>query len=887
MIYSHSLRPSLPRPALNHPPPRVPMTSNPKRWVIKPFSPKLEQLDLRSILSPTDQPQSLEKMWSSSQDDDSFNYSLESTTVTGMQPTVIVSSGSGKSTPEVVVQARQVSVSEDGSDSEDWRPSTPSNPSSPNSSTGSHVGFYSFIDDPASPEAELNKVYMVSPTRQAKLNTLKQKNTFKLQTYTEGKRPGRLFEETNGDDLYRVEEASTVNEKEENPDRNEIIRNQAPKKSPALKEQWSALENLDLSNTPQRLLDGFSLLYKPVSARTEQARVEPGTIDKEQINFKAARKQFLIMEQSKKNAFQQSLQHLPYSPKMRGRTISSTASIFTPKEVSKENSLEENQFTLTEQQKTEVNTVTVTEDQEDGVLSVAIDDIESGLDELTVGYTSDERISNVPSISEVGSSLALLSTETPIQREIRISREREEDLRRSRGILHTDISEMVEIRTKPILSLSSSHIKAAKSKEPNRVSFLIQRELELEKQRQFPIPDHNRENQALDKKSSFESHPQEIPNISLKPRQRENELEQRTVTADDMWITEQPVLVEEGDLSDTKEVLSPCCPHRHPDESMLQRNTDCGISGSKVQIGPYSEENDYSKVRVYNENGVDSQNSNKTQNKSSWIVENDNSMSQKNRVYSPTILSQLDLEKTRYTPAWRSYLEPTKWRPKMQNAPDSIRQEIEEDLRREQELQEMRESPSVPNSVVTSVKNSSEPRSPLTGSEENILSPETPHRQIEEVDSVAPEKKRDHSSPYSWSLATSSVFQLSIPADKSQQMPSPQQNSRLPSMSIIIPQPWGNPKPMSPTVSWVTPIKPLSAPVDLSSPISQKGLTETLLKDFEDRRIKLKLEESAYAGIQPIDAINNEVVEATRVTRHKNQRALQWEAGMYVNQESE
>ncbi|XP_056324658.1 mitotic interactor and substrate of PLK1 [Danio aesculapii] len=855
------------------------MTSNPKRWVIKPFSPKLEQLDLRSILSPTDPPQSLEKMWSSSQDGDSFSYSLVSTTVTSMQPTVMVSSGSGKSTPEVVVQARQVSVSEDGSDSEEWRPSTPSNPSSPNSSTGSHVGFYSFVDDPASPEAELNKVYMVSPTRQAKLNTLKQKNTFKLQTYTEGKRPGRLFEETNGDDLYRVEEASTVNEKEENPDRIEIIRNQAPKKSPALKEQWSALENLDLSNTPKRLLDGFSLLYKPVSVKTEQVRVEPETIDKEQIDFNAARKQFLIMEQSKKNAFQQSHQHLPYSPKMRGRTMSSTASIFTPKEVSKENSLEENQFTLAAQQKTEVNTVTVTEDQEDGVLSVATDDVESGFGDLTVGYTSDERISNDPSISEMESSFALLSTETPIQREIRISREREEDLRRSRGILRTDISEMVEIRTKPILSLSSQ-IKAAKSKEPNRVSFLIQRELELEKQRQFPIPDHNRENQAQDKKSSFESHPQDIPNISLKPSQRENELEQRTVSADDMWITEQPVLVEEGDLSDTKEVLSPCCPHRHPDESTLQRNTDCSTSGSKVQIGAYSEENDYSKVRVYNENGVDSRNINPgTQKKSSWIVENDNSMTQKNRVYSPTMLSQLDLEKTRYSSSWRSHLEPTKWRPKMQNAPDSIRQEIEEDLRREQELQELRESLSVPNSAVTSLKTYSEPRSPLIGNDENLLSPETPHI-------VPPEKKTDHSSTYSWSLATSSVSQLSM-ADKSQQMASPQQNSRLPSMSIIIPQPWGNPKPMSPTVSLVTPIKPLSAPVDMSSPISQKGLTETLLKDFEDRRIKLKLEESAYAGIQPIDAINNEVVEATRVTRHKNQRALQWEAGMYTNQESE
>ncbi|XP_059385184.1 mitotic interactor and substrate of PLK1-like isoform X2 [Carassius carassius] len=885
VIHSHSsLRPPLPRLAQNPPPPRDPMTSNPKLWVIKPLSPKLEQSDLRSILSPTGQPQLLENTCSSSQDSDSFGFSLESITVTGMQRTVMVSSRS--STPDVVVQARQVAVSDDGSDSEDFRPSTPS-------SAGSYVGFYSFVDDPASPEAEMNEVYMVSPQRQAKLNTLKEKSTFKLQTYTEEKRPGRLFEETNGDDCYQIEDTSTVNEDKENPDRMEIIRNQAPRKSPALKSQWSTLENLDLSSTPQRLMDGFSLNYKPVSVKTEQTSVESGTIDSEQIDFNTARKQFLMMEQSKQNPFLQSTECPTYSPKLRGRSLSSMASIFNLKQVSKENSIDENQIALVTQKEIEVKTVTVTEDSNNKVPSGALDDIDSGLGERSGDYASDGSIANDPSISEMGSSLTMLSAEeTPIQREIRIAQQREESLRRLRGILHKDNSEMVEIRIKPILFLSSSQVKAPKTKEQNRVSFLIQRERELEKLRQITnsVSSHDtKENQVHENKKSVESQPDEIPVTSLRASLSESpttDLEQSTVSADDMWISKQPALVEEGDLLDPKEDLSPCCPHRHPDESILQRNPDS--STFRNQLGAYPEDNNHSKVRVHKENGVECQITNlRTKKGPSWFVEYDNSMSGKNRFHSRNTPSPLEPAKTsRYTPTWQTHLDYTDWSPKIQNAPNNIRQEIEEDLRREQELQELRESSSqsfsVPNfALVNPALTSSEPRTPLA-SEETVFSPQNPHGNMAEVDSVFPEKKTDYSNPYSWSLDTS---QLSI-TDKSPQLSSTRPSFRLPSMSIMTPQPWGSPKPMSPTVSRAPPVKPLSTLAELSSPSSQKGLTETLLKDFEDRRIKLKLEESAYAGIQPIDAINNEVVEATRVTRHKNQRALQWEAGMYANQEN-
>ncbi|XP_051531555.1 mitotic interactor and substrate of PLK1-like isoform X2 [Myxocyprinus asiaticus] len=864
------------------------MTSKPKRWVIKPFSPKLEQSDLHSILSTTGQPQSSEDMWSSSHDSESLRFRFDSILVTGMQATVMVSPGSGENTPDVVVQARQVAVSEDGCESENWRPSSPSNLSSPGtpSSTGSYVGFYSFVDDPTSPEAEMNEAHMVSPERLA----LKENNSFKLQTYSEETRPGRLFQETNGDAPYRVEDVSKIHEEEENPDRMDIIRSQVPRKSSALKEQWSALEILDLSNTPQRLLDGFSLCYNPASSKSQQASAEPSAIDNEQIDFNAARKQFLMMDKSKQNMFLQSPQQLTCSPKLRGRTLSPMASIFTPKQLSKEYTPRENQVPLRTQQEVEKLTVIMTEDPEDGVQSGAIDDIDSGLGDRSGGYASDGSISNDPTISEMGSSLSVPSAgETPIEREIRIAQEREENLRRLRGILHTGHSEIVEIKTKPILPQSYPQLKPPKAKETNRVSFLVQRELDLEKRRQS----HNRvlslqskENQgeAQDKRIKFETQPEvQITSLRISPRESPtNDLQQRNVSV--VETAEKPVLIDEDDRSDSEEVLSPCCTHRHTDESMLQRNysesSSFGNQDIKVHITANLEENFHSKVRFYKENVFETQTSSlRTKKLPSWIAENGTSMSGRDRISSPNILSPLEPTKTRYVPTWRSHLECTSWCPQIQNAPDSIRQEIEQDLRREQELQELRESSSHSFSEPISAPMTPVESRPLpTSSEETLSSPQSMQKYMMDVE----EKKTDYSYPNSWNLNPS---QISM-ADINSQLSTTRLSSRLPSVSIMTPQPWGSSKPMPPTSSRVTSIKPLNPLADMSSTLSQKGLTETLLKDFEDRQVKLKLEESAYAGIQPIDDINNEVVEATRVTRHKNQRALQWEAGMYTNQES-
>ncbi|XP_072516327.1 mitotic interactor and substrate of PLK1 [Salminus brasiliensis] len=803
------------------------MGSTPKRWVLKPLMPKLEKSDLRAMLSPgSESPQSPDISWSRGRDGDSPTFGFDNISVTRIHSSVTVSVPNGEDAKDVVVLARQVAVSEEGSTTEDGLPSDPSSPGTP-SSTDSRVGFYSFVEDPTSPEAEKNEAYMVSPERQAKLSTLKEKSSFKLQTYVEERRPEKLFEESNGDSHYKVEDASAEDSDEEKPDRTEIIRSQAPKKNLVFKEQWSSLENLDLSKNPHSLVEGFSLCFSPVSTKSPQTEVEPGTIDNQQIDFNTARKQFLLMEQSKENPFRYSPQQMPQFSKPWVRSLSAEADLFT-KDVSKNKSSKDESSQKIQEDKTKM-TVTVYEDPDDRMQGTLIDDLDSGFGDRSA---PDEIL---PSMSEMWNTPTVTSmSETPIEREIRIAREREEDLRRLRGIFREDTSEMVEIKTKPILSQPASHLKPIKAKETNRVSFLIQREMDRMSRNQGP---HDQETPSdLDEKrktSGSQSYQEPI----------------RAVTVEDPWIAERPVLLEQRDVPDSQETLSPCCPHRHKDEAMIQKWPTEEFQGRTVRTSFY-----------VNEGATESE-----------------------KTHSPINSPSSPLEPVRRSKsiaARRSYWEGSGEWPRLQNTSDVIRKEIEEDLRREQELQELRETS---NLTLTTDRSTPEPPTsePIPGQndvEQTSLNSSRENLVEVEVDAVLPERstqKPTYNLSYSWS-GDSAPTRVSLAGP----------SSRLPSMSIVTAQPWGSPKPVSPAVPRAAPTVLASPRPEAFSSSSHKGLTETLLEDFEERRARLKLEESSYAGIQPIDSINNEVVESTRVTRHKNTRALRWEAGVYANEEN-
>ncbi|XP_031430130.1 flocculation protein FLO11 [Clupea harengus] len=1081
------------------------MQSSPRKWVLKPLSPRLELSDLRSMVSPfsgdllSSPP---ERSWGGQPEGQLDSLDFTSISVSRTQASVTVSTKLGEGTEDVVVQCRQVAVAEttgsgDSREGDAWSaggsstPSTPTTPGSPNS-TGSHSGFYSFVEDPASLEAEQNEEWMVSPQRLAKLATLKRESSFKLQTYAPDMRPEKLFEESNGDSRYRVESTVAMAAEEEESDvgkldRKEIIRDQAPKKSQVFKEQWSALESLDLSSPPRRLVEGFSICYGPMNPAAEPTPLEPGSIDEEQIDFTKARKQFLMMEQSRHSPVIQRPPDTPHSPAQpyasqvpaqlhRIPEVSSAASKDVPKDRSKTEHPGQSQtppFGFSDDVFiSNMVTVTVTEDGK-ALKGSSTTEWDSGRGDRLGGDASDGSVSNEPSRGEsTASPLPAISQETPaerevpnaqetpIEREIRNAQEREESLRQARGIRHNSTQEMVEIKTKPVLTQPTPPALArpVKAKDTHRVSFLIQREIERENRRDegasvqgvgkgrgiYDVEERRRVFEPQVKSSSSSPAPSVSSEVSPT---RLDTSQSPPSSREDSWTTEQPVFVKTSEQSETEEGLSPCCPHRHAEYTVPPVSRVRSASSSENSWGSRSRE---STAGVTSRPAMEEWWNTSTD---TQCVSSPTSILQKPfikaetssrfRAFSSSSLSShtdgQDKE-GRSLPPWKKHLEQ-----RLQNAPDLIRQEIERDRQREQEHLVLRESRSLSVSLekglddvdgseqvvtITTPTNTAEQSDPKQSSEEENTTEqpsvtetrEPPKKTIPPKEPIPPEEpiKSMSSRPsYSWSVDTYPMRRVST-ADKTFNTPSPRPYSRLPSVSIVTAQPWGNQKPSFPVAPRVSPlvtspawvergvrsmeglggasvITPTSAPAyasaitptpasayasaiiptsasayasaitptpasapasaptstpasaimptsasayassayayasdsaitptpasastptptstpayacasdsasifaptsfapgPTSAPASasthtQKGLTETLLEDFEERRAKLRLEDSAYAGIQPIDDVNNEVLEATRVTRHKNTRALRWEAGMYANEDA-
>ncbi|XP_017159863.1 mitotic interactor and substrate of PLK1 isoform X4 [Poecilia reticulata] len=705
------------------------MDSSPRRWVLKPLSPLLQPSDLRTIVGSAP----------GLADRDSSSWENNETQIG-------------------LVEVRHDTVQDGNSSGDEWQPN------SPGSSSGSQSGFYSFVEDPRSPEAELNEAWMVSPQRQAQLAVLKKEKGFKLQTYSSNKKPESLFSESNGDHQYIVDPNNgikMIDEDEEKQLRKMIIHSQAPRRSQP--EPQNQAEVLDPILSTDRLIEGFSLSFSPDLSRPEPPQTAaPGAVVKEQINFGAARQKFLQIEQDRLSRMLSPVR----SPRIPlDLTPELGPNVYVSRKVKVYGAMEAggNTTPIRPAGGDEMDLQRrVTVLRSDGSLSRESSVFEdSGHEELSVevagGYASDDSLLDHCRKSKV-------FPETPIEREIRLTQEREAELRKSRGLKHSSgQAEMVRIKTRRSLLSSTPD----RTFEKNPLSFILHRKTQREEGPQQPEiqePDGRAPPPQLGyKKEEAEPHSGEKPDSD----------------------------------SGTDEVfLSPCCPHRHPDESWFsQTNPTATLFTPKDSEG-------------------------RKQTASS----------------PPASLVSSTLHELELPQSWRKNLESTGLQSRGQGAPDFIEKEIEEALKREQELKELRES----------MKETNRP----------IFSP------VPLVEQASRTAMRQFYPP----LKTEKPASLSSS--------SPHLSVRLPSASLVTAKPWAS-----------------SASPASSSPLAvrtvPRGLTEMLLMDFEEHRAKLKLEESAYAGIQPVDDINNEVVESTRVVRHKNQRALLWEAGQFANQDNQ
>ncbi|NWJ08020.1 MISP protein, partial [Crypturellus undulatus] len=576
---------------------------------------------------------------------------------------------------------------------------------------------------------------------------------------------------------------SPAKAKELEDERRELIRSQALRRSGTAAEKWSSMDELSAihagSQAEGRHKGGFSASFavcfdKPSPGRAATP-VDPENIDTEQINFSAARQQFLMLEKS--------------NP---GSLLSPGQQIVAPKP--------------------EV----VTKGQEWRSAETAVPTARAhGSLVGNAGYGSDG--STVEVLETLAPSRAggngpergaKSSSETPIEREIRMAMEREENLWKERGIPRlTSSSELVEIQTKPLLSVSLSPLPGRKGKDKGRTSFYVQREIEQETKREEDLKREGRLRGTYDRGTA-------------------QELEQRRR----VFEHEEPQPWSAGESHGS-----------WVNGSAAEPAPGYGFSGKRspvytVNLTPF-QANQPRFVAATGERSRDDPQTDAgaSARVSNWAREDSWAGRLPGSTLSPADTGVLRREYFSL-PFWKPKVSfadtmgtqsPTRrdggreeqyslrtWKPQTSAL---IEEEIRSDLQREEELQEQRR------------------RWRRLAGEERARSPLS-----------------SQSSAASGASGSYSVSESPLPSPASHH------------------------RGVLELASAFTPLR-VAGPVSGSA----EGLESGRSGPFDERRRRVK-EDGKYAGIEPVDKINTEVVESTRVIRHKSDMAKRWEAGQYV-----
>ncbi|KAJ7308283.1 hypothetical protein JRQ81_008812 [Phrynocephalus forsythii] len=328
--------------------------------------------------------------------------------------------------------------------------------------------------------------------RESKLEVVKSGSSYDIRAYKGERKPSRLYgEEEEEERRYKIPlgDASPGRVQELEEERQEVIRSQAVKRRNTVAEKWGSPSGEAPGATLSRPA-GFAHCFDSPSTAGggRRAPADPQKVDTEQIQFAATRQQFLELEKANPGVV---LWGAPWGPPKMARGVHrgeegqeflsqrEAPHSDTPHRGRLGGSPERTERAWQTRGPTSSGQAATCPDTAGGDLASG-----SGKAPQEAGRSPRDLVAGGPGPTE--------GTETPIKREIRLGREREEDHRRERRLPRTHSrEELVEIPVRPLLLAaagSSSQLvsssSSGKGKEKPLVSFCIQKEVEQDKKRE-------------------------------------------------------------------------------------------------------------------------------------------------------------------------------------------------------------------------------------------------------------------------------------------------------------------------------------------------------------------------------------------------------------------
>ncbi|XP_072457840.1 mitotic interactor and substrate of PLK1 isoform X2 [Notamacropus eugenii] len=661
----------------------------------------------------------------------------------------------------------------------------------------------------------------------SQLEVMKTGPTYTFRTYPEERHPGKLYsgeEEEEEQQMYRLGPGENVfpkRRKDFEREREAVIRDQVVKRSTALATRWSSQEELDKIYSGQELF--------PTSASHSE-----NVIDTEQINFLAARKQFMNLEKLTSNS------QPPQKP--MGRTIQRMGA--SP-EAGKAN-VDQNAKSYW-----------------------------SGRVDLTNGYTVPIKAQGKDSAEgarpgpgalalgseEVSPELVLpheRSKETPIEREIRRAQEREDDLRQQRGLQQSGSrDELVEVPARPLLSKVNLAITPTpkKGKETGRPSSLyIRREIALDTKRE---EDYRRQAELS------------------KPTNHASRISTPSQLAKDSEVPKEALKIRRVQSSDS--ILS-LTSDTHPVKATLEGRKISRIPLEAYQpyLTPDSTKKEFSSYSSYKPSsslgsGGHTMGSRREESvvtpplssqKTSWVREQIREQPHKSQ--ASTIQRQ---------EPWRSPRQESTqktWDVQEQGVGNASQGIVPRNYFHLQPMKVKITSPASEEASAPQQQRVWEPKGhieevaiptkPLRSQSSNLLEVEI--QSVLQRERELEEERRNALFP--------EVFSPATELDQHFEWEGP--DSRHSSMASGI------------TGSYSVSETPTFSPVRFHSGLVWKVTDQTPRReDVPWKRRK----DVGYAGLDTSDAVNTEIVEATKVTRHKNTKAALWEARIYASEDED